>query len=51
MKRPVYEVKVEGRPPVRKAAWNSSLRTMEAEIREVIQGDRTHGQDRIFTAP
>ena len=45
MKRPVYEVKVEGRPPVRKAAWNSSLRTMEAEVRATLKPGETATRD------
>jgi hypothetical protein len=41
MKRPVYEIAVEGMPPARKNAWNSSLRQMEAMIRESLQRGQT----------
>jgi len=45
MKRPVYEIKVEGCPPVRKAAWNSSLRAMEAGIRSLLKPGETATRD------
>ena len=45
MKRPVYEIKVEGRPPVKKAAWNSSIRAMEAEIRSLLKPGETATRD------
>jgi hypothetical protein len=45
MKRPVYEIKVEGCPPVKKAAWNSSLRAMAEIVRGTLKPGETATRD------
>ncbi len=45
MKRPVYEIKVEGCQPVRKSAWNSALRTMAEVVRGTLAPGETATRD------